>query len=359
MQARQERDCGRQIALTRMSRAKRFGLAALVALCVGSLLGAASAQAANVIVGSPLTGTFTTSACGVPCTVANISFPEAGANVTSPVSGAIVNWHLLKGTAGKNYKLRVLTPGGGTSYTGAGTSAAASPVGTGTEVFPTNLPIKAGQTIGIDLETGALIGIAASPGAGYAYWSPPVAEGSSASATLFPGSLELAFNAEVQPAPTISSISPSSGSFTGGTGIVISGTDFANVKSVSFGSTPAQSYGVGSAGQITAIAPAAAGPGPVNVSVTTIAGTTATSAASQFTYTACVVPKVQGKSLKASRKTLLAAGCALGSVKGHKSKSAKVVKQNPKPGQVLAPGSTVNVQLSKPKAKHRKPKPGK
>ncbi len=350
MQARQKRDCDSQIALTRMSRAKRFGLAALVALCAGSLLGTASAQAANVIVGSPLTATFTTSACGTPCTVANTAFPESGANVTSPVNGVIVNWHLLKGTVAKNYKLRVLTPGGGAAYTGAGTSAAASPIAAErTETFPTNLPIKAGQTVGIDLEAGAAIGIATSTSAGYAYWSPPAAEGSSTNATLFPGTLELAFNAEVQPAPTISSVSPSSGSFKGGTGVVISGTDFANVKSVSFGSTPAQSYGVGSAGQITAIAPAAAGPGPVNVSVTTIAGTTATSAASQFTYTACVVPNLKGKSVKASRKALSAAGCTLGKVqkpkKGHKGK--KVKRQKPKAGAVLAPSSKVNVKLGK------------
>ncbi len=32
-------------------------------------------------------------------------------------------------------------------------------------------------------------------------------------------------------------------------------------------------------------------------------------------------------------------------VKGHKSKSAKVKTQRPKPGKVLAPGSKVSVKL--------------
>lgn len=38
-----------------------------------------------------------------------------------------------------------------------------------------------------------------------------------------------------------------------------------------------------------------------------------------FTYTACVVPKLNGKKLKK-------AGCTLGKVKGAKSKSANVTK---------------------------------
>jgi len=59
----------------------------------------------------------------------------------------------------------------------------------------------------------------------------------------------------------------------------------------------------------------------------------------------CVVPKLQGKSLKVDRKKLREAGCKLGKVKGKKSRSAKVAKQSPKPGTVLAPGAKVNVKL--------------
>jgi len=60
---------------------------------------------------------------------------------------------------------------------------------------------------------------------------------------------------------------------------------------------------------------------------------------------ACVVPKLKGKKLKAAGKALTKADCKLGKVKGNKSKSAKVAKQSPKPGKVLAPGAKVNVKL--------------
>jgi hypothetical protein len=60
----------------------------------------------------------------------------------------------------------------------------------------------------------------------------------------------------------------------------------------------------------------------------------------------CVVPNLKGHKLKADRKQLKRAGCKLGKVKGHKSKSAKVKKQGVKPGTVLPLGSAVNVKLA-------------
>jgi beta-lactam-binding protein with PASTA domain len=60
----------------------------------------------------------------------------------------------------------------------------------------------------------------------------------------------------------------------------------------------------------------------------------------------CTVPKLTGKKLKAAKKSLAKADCKLGKVKGHKTKSAKVKKQSPKPGKVLPPGAKVNVKLA-------------
>jgi hypothetical protein len=319
----------------------RLGVA-LLASGAAALLTAGSAQAANVTVGSPLTATFSNAICGSPCTIAHMTLTETGAMVSSPVEGAVIRWRLLKGSNTFKYKLRVLAPAGGTSFTGVGTSAAVTPASANLETFETALPIKTGQTVGLDLEAGAPIGIAA--GGTFGFWAPQLGDGATAPPAST-GAAQFSFNAEIQPRPTVTSVSPSSGPLQGGTGVVISGTDFTNVKSVSFGTVPAQSFGVGSAGQVTAIAPAAAGPGAVNVTVTTIAGSSAASPATQYTYTACVVPNVKGKSLKASRKALTAAGCALGNVKGKKRKTAKVKKQDPKAGTALAPGSKVNVTL--------------
>jgi hypothetical protein len=84
-------------------------------------------------------------------------------------------------------------------------------------------------------------------------------------------------------APIITSISPASGSIAGGTVITISGTGFTGATAVKFGSTAATSVKVTSVTTITATAPAHVA-GTVDVTVTTSGGTSATSAADQYTY---------------------------------------------------------------------------
>jgi hypothetical protein len=59
----------------------------------------------------------------------------------------------------------------------------------------------------------------------------------------------------------------------------------------------------------------------------------------------CVVPKLRGFKLKASRKKLKRAGCRLGKVRGKKSRSARVKKQSAKPRTVLPLDSRVSVKL--------------
>ena len=83
-------------------------------------------------------------------------------------------------------------------------------------------------------------------------------------------------------APTVTSISPTSGPTAGGTTVTITGTGLGGATAVTFGATAATGFVVNSATQITATAPA--GTGTVDVRVTTAGGTSATSAADQFTY---------------------------------------------------------------------------
>lgn len=84
--------------------------------------------------------------------------------------------------------------------------------------------------------------------------------------------------------PTVTGISPASGSTLGGTEVVITGTFFTDASAVFFGDQEATSFTVDSDTQITAIAPANAVAGVVHVTVTTPEGTTSSVAASQFTY---------------------------------------------------------------------------
>src|SRR5207302_184174 len=83
-------------------------------------------------------------------------------------------------------------------------------------------------------------------------------------------------------APTVSGISPASGSLAGGTSVTITGSGFAGATAVSFGNVPATSFTVVSDTQISATAPAQ-GAGAVDVTVTTVGGTSATTTADEFT----------------------------------------------------------------------------
>ena len=96
--------------------------------------------------------------------------------------------------------------------------------------------------------------------------------------------------------PTVTGVSPASGPSTGGTTVTITGTGFTGASSVDFGSgNPSATYTVISPTAITATAPAGT-LGTVDVTVITAGGTSATSAADQFTYTAPPAPTVTGVS---------------------------------------------------------------
>jgi IPT/TIG domain-containing protein len=87
------------------------------------------------------------------------------------------------------------------------------------------------------------------------------------------------------PAPLVSGISPNGGPADGGTAVTISGANLTGAFEVDFGSTPAE-FTVNDDTSISAVAPAAAAPGAVDVTVLTAGGTSASSADDQFTYTA-------------------------------------------------------------------------
>ena len=86
-----------------------------------------------------------------------------------------------------------------------------------------------------------------------------------------------------QPAPTVTSISPNSGSTTGGTSVTITGTNFASGATVKFDSTAASNVNVVNSTTITATSPAHAA-GTVSVVVTNANGQSGT-LSNGFTYT--------------------------------------------------------------------------
>jgi hypothetical protein len=85
-------------------------------------------------------------------------------------------------------------------------------------------------------------------------------------------------------APTVAHVSPDRGTTTGGSSVTVDGTNFSPDASVHFGTVPSASVSVASSTALTATVPASAA-GKVHVTVTTGAGTSATSAADIYAFT--------------------------------------------------------------------------
>jgi hypothetical protein len=327
----------------------RLGFIAVVA-CVGALLMATAAQASTVTVGSVLPPGATSTEFKTVETFFNTALPEKGANLTSPVSGAIVRWR-MQDPVGGPFFLRVLRPNGSGGYMAAGTSNPVTPSGGGLQTFTANLPVQAGDLIGVD-PTNATdkIGVAEVAGASFGFIFPPPFDGATVAPSGSEAGKEVELSAEVQPTPVITSITPDFGPVAGGTTVTITGTDLASASGVKFGDLPAASFKAESETKITAVAPASAKVGAVDLTATTIAGTSATVKDDRFFYEGCVVPRLKGKKLKNAKRILGRADCKVGKVtrrNAKPSKAGKVLSQGTKPGKVLASGSKVKLTVGK------------
>jgi hypothetical protein len=86
-------------------------------------------------------------------------------------------------------------------------------------------------------------------------------------------------------APAVTRVNPSSGPPSGGTRVVVEGSNFSGVSSVRFGAVQATSFTVDSSKRITAVSPSGS-LGTVNVIVTTTGGSSVLSTSDEYTYTA-------------------------------------------------------------------------
>jgi large repetitive protein len=339
---------------SRGRRAGRIGIVAMALAVVWALVAAVSAGATTVTVGSVMPPTFTSIPFEGVRTQFNTTLPEAGATVASPVNGEIVRWK-VNGAVGGPFTLRVLHPNGAGAYTATGASQSAMPLGPGIQTFPTQLPIKSGDLIAVDSTNPTdEIGVATVAGAGYGIFSAPPFEGSTNAPALSKTGQEIELAAEVQPAPAITKVSPNGGSVLGGQKVTITGTNLAGASAVSFGDVPATSFTVDGETQITAVAPAQAQVGKVDITTTTLAGESPTSRADSFYYAGCTVPKLVGKKLGAAKASLRGAGCTVGKVTTVKvpvKKVGRVVKQGAHAGALLAPEAPVKLTVVQPKKK--------
>ncbi len=277
---------------------KRGRHAALIATAVCSawaLIAAGAAQATTVTVGSVLPAGWAPEEFKEARTLFNSALPESGANLVSPVNGAIVRWR-MQGAKGGPFHLRVLHPNGSGAYTAAGTSGAAMPTSEGLQTFSANIPVRSGDLIGVDPTNPTdTIGVVKVAGSRYASIFPSPFEGATTAPSSSVDGQEIELSAEVQPQPAVKSLSVESGQLTGGQKVVITGTELEGASAVEFGETAASSFSVVSETQITAVAPKATKTGPVPVTVKTIAGTSEAVSGSRFYYEGCVVPRLRSK----------------------------------------------------------------
>ena len=346
-----------------------LGVVAILA-CSGS------AQAANLVIGNPVLPTAFKRAYGCPkvesepCLFVNIAVPTSTGVARSPVNGAVVAWSLGDASSG-TYELEVERTIGetllydgsyGLDMVGGGTSGPVE-VSEDSRTFESIIPIQSGDYIGLRAPAGAAVAEGLeSPGFLHGYLGPLSPNGSRLTGQ-FAG--ELPFNAEIQPAPTVSGLSTGAGPSAGGTEVQIAGTDLRGVTDVRFGSQAAASFSSGAGETLRAVAPAEP-PGRVHVSVETIAGPSEPDPAGIFEYLApatnpsssadapspaasprsCVVPRLVGLSVRAARGHARKDECVITRVKrlGHiAAAGARVLRQSPRPRSHRSAGTGITV----------------
>jgi hypothetical protein len=339
------------VFLVAVSRARSFlGLAAVL---LAPLAVAAPVAAETITLGANLQTAVYANAFG--CTVeGGCTDAQTSAGFVSPISGTIVRWRVRDSSGALT--LRTVGEAGGPI------GPTIHPKSSAIETFPVNLPIKAGEAIGLDIaKFSGDIGVARPGGTTLETWDPALAPGEIRAPTSTSTEFELLMNVDIQPPPGIASVSPAAVPADSAIAVTISGHDFTEATAVRFGSAPAAFFQVDSDTQITAITPKGQS-GAVTVAVTTVAGT----ATAPFTFEApptdasspppsapppspvCDVPTLNGKKLKAAKKRVRAADCSVGKItkrRGATARTGKVIKQWPPAGSVRPAGTAVRIKV--------------
>ncbi|MGO4649772.1 beta strand repeat-containing protein, partial [Nocardia sp. 2YAB30] len=263
-------------------------------------VGPASGGTTVIITGTGLTGAAAVNFGGTPAT----SFTVNSATQITAVAPA--------GTG--TVQLTVTTSGG----TSNGLAYTYIPAPTLTTVLP-NLGVEAGGTTVVVTGTGltgaTAITFGGTPATSFTVNSAtqitavaPAGTGTVQLTVTTAGGTSNGLAYTYIPAPTLTTVLPNVGPVSGGTIVVLTGTGLSTASAVTFGGTPATSFTVDSATQITAVAPA--GTGTVQVTVTTAGGTS-----NGLAYTYVAVPTlttaVPNVGLQAGGTTVVLTGAGL------------------------------------------------
>ena len=258
------------------------------------LSASASSYAVNGVVASSVTVTGTTATITVGSAIVAsqaVSLAASGVTNAPPGSGlSVVIW----------------TSADVTPMPSAGFTLVAPPVPTISAITPNTGATAGGTSVtvtGTGFTTGTVVDFGAVPASAVTVGSATsltVTSPSQAAGAVFvtvttiggtsTGSSGSTFT-YTAPLPTVTAISPTTGGTNGGTSVTITGTGLTAATAVSFGTTSSTSISVKSDTSVVAVSPAEAA-GTVDITVTTAGGTSAKSAADQFTYAPIPAPTV-------------------------------------------------------------------
>jgi hypothetical protein len=200
-----------------------------------------------------------------------------------------------------------VTTDGGTSATSSADQYTYLDLPTVTNVSPSDGPIAGGQTVtitgtaltgatGVQFGAAAGTNVSVTNATHLTVTAPAHSAGTVHVTVTTDGGTSATSSADQYTyldVPAVTGVSPSDGPVGGGQTVTITGTALAGATAVDFGSTPATNVANVDGTHVTATIPAHTA-GTVDVTVTTDGGTSATSAADQYTYV--VAPTVTGVS---------------------------------------------------------------
>ncbi len=183
-------------------------LAAGVAAVLAAVAAASQAAAAGpqtVTLGSTV-GTPTQNIClaQTSCTYVPFYVSNSNPELLIPFDGTVTSFALNAGSAGGTVELRVLRPSGAGWYTGVGTSPAETLTLPGPNTFTVSLPVKAGDVLGLDDDSSAIIFDSTSTSTSYLtnVYNPALGDGATGKASSSQSGYRLLMSAVVQQAPT-------------------------------------------------------------------------------------------------------------------------------------------------------------
>ncbi len=182
------------------------GVAAIAGVALAVVIADAGASPLTITLGS-VTGTPTENICAASCTY--VPFTDGTTpTLEVPFDGTITSFSVNSGSAGNVVELRVLQPAAGGQFTAVSSSPAETLSGGVSTFTGLSIPVAAGEVIGLNNASSAIIFDTTDPTQHAAYYSPALAGGATAAPSGTQPGYRLLMSATMQEAATTSVSTP-------------------------------------------------------------------------------------------------------------------------------------------------------